>query len=280
MITERDYRILTVVTENKIKNRKLMRKQIMADRSNGQFSKVMNKLVNGSMLRAFRDSRVLGGKELVYEITDKGIEYLKQTNPNIVGTPRKSYAINHDLGLVSIREVMEQFPQVKDYCTETMLHCYQNYVENELYEPYTKTQSDAVLELRKIDQGEHVLGAIEHECSIKAPSRYHNLLFKYYTHKNIRFVFYIYTDEKIKNIICKVEKDLKPDGESKLFFAKYDDVINHNGILRFRSEREANFKRDCAWSGSGNFGEIIFGGPSLQVPEISENEASQKSANI
>lgn len=239
--TPRQQKILQLLFENKVMAREHIARQIFPERVPSIASESLKRLQQEILIQKTFDSSLQRKNCFFYQIFEDGIEAVKKFYPHeIIGNPKRSYAVNHDLGLTDLREKIERKESVERYYTENVLNFSREICEEQKFKSYIDIQSDAVLTVKNPE--ETLTGALEFEPTAKNFDRYRSKIFDYYTKKEIRFVLYVYTNDSTMRVIRQVEDEIKPDGKTKLYFSSFENVMNSAQVLTFHGRNKSQFE--------------------------------------
>ena len=223
VITERDRNLIHYLYENKVATQKQIRRDIL---------KIAQQNVSRRLVKLSREKLIVGNylkdqsdSTKIYSITSKAFNrYLKDLFDDIMQEQFLSSCPNHDLELVNIRNSLKKREDIKKYTTENILQS-----SDDFY--LIKHNPDAVLEVNV--QGDMFTFCLEYEASMKATSRYENLLRKYYFDKKIEAVFFIYKERKIFEKVVSLEKTIFSHRTPRFFHCSLEEVLSNEHKITF-----------------------------------------------
>lgn len=173
-------------------------------------------------------------RTVVYGITEKGIKaFAENYNFTIAKYNFKSDSVNHDLGLVLVRERLEKAKMVKRYFSESMLQNSSDFFEDEEFRKYSVLNSDAAIDV-EAKNGQFKL-AIEYEISSKQLSCYVKKLTDYYLLFDSVLVLYICGSASIEKLIRKADAEISGEKQSKVFTCLEENFHNSERHFAFES---------------------------------------------
>jgi hypothetical protein len=180
-------------------------------------------------------------RTVFYGITEKGIRnFCQQYHFEITNFDCKSDSVNHDLGLVLVRERLEQTKQVQQYLSESMLQNCNDLANSEKFREFSIINSDAALEINTSNRTFNI--ALEYEISDKQESRYSKKLTEYYFSPTIALVFYICKNNRVEKLIRAVDLEVGKKHRAKVFTCLEETFHSSVDFLPFCNRSDATFK--------------------------------------
>jgi hypothetical protein len=168
-----------------------------------------NRLVKGSC------NRSIANGERVLSLTERGFKGFVAD-----GTERRteltSDSVEHDLGLVDLRFCIRSLRKVICYHTENEMQTWRQHHDAEL-QRISKLNSDAVIAIH-YSSGK-LLIPIEYESTMKSPSRYKDIVRKYYGSSDVVIAAYFCKNQEILNRIKAQEMNFSEGNEAKIVYA-------------------------------------------------------------
>jgi hypothetical protein len=240
MLTKRDLEILQFTFEQRAVSCKQLAQRFFSNVSFQSAHARLEKLTTAKFLvksySLWRNTRTV-----VYGITEKGIKaFAENYYYQIAKYNYKSDSVNHDLGLVRVRERLEKAAMVKKYLSESMLQNCSDLSEVEEFREFSNANSDAAL---VIDTTRHQLQmAVEYEISSKQAARYITKLTDYYFSLNIDMVLYICGNASIEKLIRKADSEVRGEKGSKVFTCLEETFHKSEKHLPFISQENRILK--------------------------------------
>ena len=128
----------------------------------------------------------------------------------------RSDAVEHDLTLVDIRNLLLQSSRVLSYYSENQLQTWPSGIFCSEVSQLANLNSDGVITL-EIDN-ETLNIPVEYEASSKSSHRYEPLLKRYYSRDDVHAVLYLCENQGVLNKIAKIEEDTYPSEQPKFFY--------------------------------------------------------------
>jgi hypothetical protein len=240
VLTRRDLEILQFTFEQRAVSFKQLSKRFFSNVSFQTAHARLEKLTTTKFLvksySLWRNTRTV-----VYGITEKGIKsFAENYHFQIAKYNYKSDSVNHDLGLVLVRERLERTTMVKQYLSESMLQNCSDLSEEEEFLEFSNANSDAALD---IDTTRHQFQmAVEYEISSKQAARYITKLTDYYFCRNIDLVLYICGNASIEKLIRKADAEVRGERGSKVFTCLEETFHKSEKHLPFISQENRILK--------------------------------------
>jgi hypothetical protein len=215
VLTKRDLDILLFTFEQRAVSCKQLAKKFFP---NSSFQAAHMRLEKLSREKYLVKSYTLwrNTRTVVYGTTDKGINAFVKDYHFIIGKyDYKSDSVNHDLGLILVRERLEKLTMVKQYLSESMLQNCSELSEDPEFRDFTLANSDAALTI-ETQTGQFKM-AVEYEISSKQVARYIRKISEYYYSPDIEVVIYICGNASIEKLIHKADTEVREKKSSKVF---------------------------------------------------------------
>ena len=170
--------------------------------------------------------------KLAYQITQNAIGVIAKDFPyKIDKAVVKSDSIFHDMGLLDVVEAMKNLELVDTVVHENVLRSCSQLEDEEDTREFVWLRSDALIYLRGPNYLANV--ALEYDRIPKSMARYRNKFEHYYRKKKIHAVLFISKNETLLKKLMKVDHEASQGIKSKIYFARYDDVISMPKELTF-----------------------------------------------
>ena len=237
ILTDRDKKLLCLLFENKVMARRQIVHEVFPGLDSGNVSHRLSRILNSGYARDYMDKR-FSIRDTFYELSDQGNQFVRSIYPmEFTEKPTRSYTYGHDVGLVDLRQKIQNKKSLKKYVTENVLQFCLPISENELFKPFVDIMSDVVLQLEV--NGKIKTGALEFEPSEKNHARYRDKVLSYYVKEKIGFVIYVCTNETTIKTIQSIENEIKPEGNTKLYFSLLKNVLSSTDKLTFLNRSKA-----------------------------------------
>lgn len=239
-LSNRDFKILQYIFEQRAVSHFQIGKKFFENCHRSVAHERMSKLAKFGLLKksvTYTDY----GSLLYYSPTEKGLQYiLKNEFYNMTDINFKSDSINHDIGLVNIRERLLQSKMILEYLSECTLQNTSSLKESEDFRPFIEINSDATLVING-KNGKYFV-ALEYEISDKAESRYKKKILHYYMSFKIGVVLYVCKNPKIENLIRKVDSEIGAKYGEKIFTCLEKNCLDSNSELVFSNWTNATYR--------------------------------------
>jgi len=240
ILTERERLVLCLLLENKVMTRKQIVNAVFPKLDTGNVTHRLTRLLDLGYLADFQDRR-FDRKAILYELTHEGVLLAKSFYElEFDQTPSRSYAYEHDVGLVSLRELFQSKQSVQRYIPENILQCCPSARENDKFKSFSEMMSDAVVVIKIQDKFK--IGALEFEPTVKKIERYRDKVLNYYVKSDISFILYVCSNKTAIDAIQSIENEIKPDGGTKMYFALYGNVLASKDKLTFVGRNKSLFE--------------------------------------
>jgi hypothetical protein len=240
VLTLRDFEILQFVFEQRAVSFKQLAHRFFSIAS---FQAAHARLEKLTMTNYLEKSYTLWNdtRTVVYGITKKGVKAFGESySYQITGEKYKSDSVNHDLGLVALRERLEKVKMVANYFSENMLQNCSDLSGSEKYREFSIMNSDAALAIDTIKDQFQV--AVEYEISDKKKSRYVEKLVDYYFSPNIALVFYVCGNARIEKLIRATDLEIGGKHKAKVLTCLVENFHKSDGYLPFINRNNGIFK--------------------------------------
>lgn len=238
-LTTRDLEILQFVFEHRAVGHRQIASRFFKNNHRSVAHDRLTKLSKAGFLQ--KESTLhAGAQTLFYLITDKGMKaFGKQFKYEITSPSYKSDSINHDLGLVEVRNRLESLGMVVEYLSESVLQSCNGLIESEEFGAFSMLNSDAALVIETKEEKYQV--ALEYEVSDKMESRYVDKLTDYYLSPSVDAVFYICGNSKIEKLIRKIDGLVGEKYEGKVYTCLEENIQSHRDDLPFLNRKNTLF---------------------------------------
>lgn len=233
-IQQRDREILRytftfrVVTYNQVRHKFFISNKDSAARRR------IRKLCAVHLLRAFY---VFQGEKPVkcLSLTEKGWNVIARSWSFEIDHPYfQSESAEHDIRLAEIHSRIKNLSLYADFLSENLLQSSSFLKDKPEYRNLINIQADGAL-LLKDSSGRSYLYAVELEISRKTIERYQKKLAAYYRLGGIDGVIYICADQEIRNLITKVDREIRTSKESIVYLGDESSVLSSQGKMFFKN---------------------------------------------
>jgi hypothetical protein len=240
VLTSRDFEILQFVFEQRAVSCKQLAQRFFSIASFQAAHARLEKLITTNYLEKlytlWNDTRTVA-----YGITKKGVKAIgEKYHYQITGGNYRSDSINHDLGLVVLRERLEKLKMVDNYFSESMLKNCPDLSGSEKYREFSIANSDAALAIDTIKDQFQV--AVEYEISDKKKSRYVDKLVDYYFSPSVALVLYVCGNARIEKLIRAADSEIGGKHKAKVLTCLEANFHKSDGYLPFTNRNNAIFK--------------------------------------
>lgn len=240
VLSKRDLGVLQFIFEQRAVAFKQIEKRFFSDVSSQAAHRRLEQLSRENLLSKFY-TKWDNGRIVVYGITEKGINAFAKSYPyEVTGKSFKSDSINHDLGLVRVRERLEKTKSVVKYFSESMLQNCPVLANDDRLRAFSIANSDAALAIEAKCKKFQV--ALEYEASRKDLSRYSKKLTEYYFSKSVALVLYVCESREIENLIWLADKEVCQNQSVKVFTCREETFHSSTEFLSFCSRDNATLK--------------------------------------
>lgn len=240
ILTDREKQVLCLLLENKVMTRKQIVAEVFPALDKGNVTHRLNRILTEGLVRDYMDRR-FSKTDILYELTDDGLRLTKSIySMEFDQSPARTYAITHDVGLVTLRNLFQKKSMVKEYIPENVLQCAPFVREDQQIKPFAEMMSDAVLKIKFPNFLK--FAALEFEPTSKNLDRYRDKILNYYVKSRISLVLYVCDHEKTIEKIKSIESEIKPDGATKMYFALFENVLSSSDKLTFFGRNQAKIE--------------------------------------
>lgn len=236
IINERDRALFSYLYEVKVATCDQIMRDVFTNVSKTVFYRRAKKILHMGLIKR---AGVFDGDKYTttYSLSKMGLnKFILGKDDHFLIKRCLSEAVIHDLTLNDIRHLFLSKKNVSNYLTENVLNSHGSIVTDKMYDDYRRCGSDAFVELTINNQ--KIFAAIEYEHTLKYSNRYIDLFGKYYSAYGIDAIIYITSDKRILTNVQKVEKMMRDQAQSKVFFALMSDLKNNPDFLKFTSTKE------------------------------------------
>lgn len=239
-LTEREKLVLCLLLENKVMTRRQIVKQVFPDLDSGNITHRLRRMLDLGLVKDYQDRR-FDRDEILYELSGEGVAFAKSIySMDFDQSPARSYAYEHDVGLVNLRNLFLCRSSVRKYIPENVLQCCPIVRDSDSYKSFSEMMSDAVVVVQTPNKLR--AGAIEFEPTAKWIERYRDKVLNYYVKSDIGFVLYVCTSETTIQAIRTIENVIKPEGATKMYFALLEKVLASKDKMTFSGRNQALFE--------------------------------------
>jgi DNA-binding transcriptional ArsR family regulator len=245
-LTPRDLLLLQGLYDFTVLSFSQVRQKFFKDKSISTASNRLSKLEEGGIIKSFRVPKFYGsmdkpGVSVLFQITRNGIRELQKRNFTEVlrDQPIKlhGYSIEHDVLLNDVIDALElKFPGSKLIHGKLLTG---KEMASGLNSDALLTKPDGITKY-----------AIELELSLKAESRYREIVLKYRLAQSIAKVIYVIghpaIKEKLVNVLGGTPQTVggKPL-TGKFFFVGLDDLLNRTSIAKINNGNDILNREEC-----------------------------------
>ena len=182
-------------------------------------------------------NHILCGKKSVkcLGLTEKGWNYIKKDWPFEIDRPHfKSESPEHDFRLAEVHSRFEKLKLYAEFFSENLLQSSSVLKDSPEFRDLINIQADGVLVLKDQSARKYVY-AVELEVSKKTIDRYQKKLSAYYRIGSIDGVIYICANHEIRDLIAKVDREIRTDKNSILYLGDESSVLGSQGKMFFKN---------------------------------------------
>lgn len=239
MLQERDLEILKFAFKFRVVSYDQIRRKFFAASDGSAPRRRIVELCDVHLLKAdfvyFRKKPVK-----CVSLTEKGWERIGAAWPFTVDRPHfKSESPEHDLRLAELHSRFECLSLYDDFLSENLLQSSSALLDTPEYRDLVNLQADGALAL-KDENGRRYLYSVELEISKKTIERIQKKLSAYYRAGGIDGVIYVCAHHEIRDLIAKVDRDVRTDKASVVYLGDESAVLQSQGKMLFKNvERDA-----------------------------------------
>ncbi len=233
-IQHRDREILKHIFKFRVVTYQQIERKFFATNKDSAARRRIRKLCAVHLLQA---GFVFRGRKSVkcLSLTEKGWNYIVEGWPFKIDRPHfKSESQEHDFRLAEIHSSFEKLKLYVDFFSENMLQSSSVLKDSPEYRDLINIQADGALVL-KDQNGRRYVYAIELEISKKTIDRYQKKLSAYYRIGGIDGVIYVCAHHEIKDLIAKVDREIRTDKNSIVYLGDESSVLNSQGKMFFKN---------------------------------------------
>lgn len=168
-------------------------------------------------------------------LTDKGWSFIARSWPFEIDRPHfQSESAEHDVRLAEVHSRLEKLNLYADFLSENVLQSSSVLKDKLEFRDLINIQADGALVL-KDPGGRRYLYAVELEVSRKTIERYQKKLSAYYRIGGIDGVIYICAGQELKDLIAKVDREIRTGKESIVYLGDESGVLNSQGKMFFKN---------------------------------------------
>lgn len=239
-LSDRDLKILQYVFEQRAVAHFQIERKFFANFHRSVCHERMSKLVKFGLLQK-AVTHTDKGWILYYGSTEKGLKYVVTNSSRDITDPDfKSDSVNHDIGLVDVRERLSKSKLLAEYLSESVLQSCKSLRESEDFRSFVNINSDAALVIN--GKNSRYTVALEYEISDKAESRYSKKILEYHLASRVEVVLYVCRNAKIENLIRKVDSDISANYKEKVFTCLEENFHNSTTELAFSNRSNAIYR--------------------------------------
>ena len=233
VVSERDFRLMISLFENKIISRDQINTEFFHGVSVHTVNRRLRKLVGLGLIT--RVPVIVGGRVICgYCLCKRGFTKIKPMLPYKVKTKAiLSECPLHDIALNDIRKAFEDKAAVQSYYTENVMQTCTGFKSDRQLRPFVELNCDAMAE---VDTKVGLLNlAIEFDTTHKSKSRYADKVNAYYGRRGIDGVLYVCASRHIFNRLLKIDKEVADSHrrKPKVYLAMLGDVIGKRDVMEF-----------------------------------------------
>ena len=234
MVQNRDREILKYAFTFRVVAYEQIRRKFFATNHPSAARKRISELCDVHLLKAdfvHMDKRPLK----CVSLTEKGWSHIAETWPFVIDRPYfKSESPEHDLRLAEVHSRFEKLSIFSDFLSENLLQSSSSLKDEVELRDLINIQADGALRLT--DSGDRrYLYAIELEVSKKTIDRYQKKLSAYYRAGGIDGVIYVCANHEIRDLIAKVDREVRTDMNSVVYLGDETSVLKSQGKMFFKN---------------------------------------------
>ena len=238
-ITKRDRSLFLYLYENKIASGKQIKRDIFNNIHLTVVQRRLRRLKSHGFLKEMAFVRKTTPFK-AWSITSKAFN--THVSHELEQIERRQLGSNspfHDMDLVEIRHAFFGKERVKEYLTENVIQSGSSLHGDEI-ERLKEHFPDALVKMR-IGKKDYWF-CLEYEASLKSSSRCEEFLRKYYFHKNVAAVLFIYEEENIYKKILSLEKKLFSKMTPKIYYCSFEKIQSNKDQLEFENSKKTTLK--------------------------------------
>ena len=236
-VQERDIKLLKFVFACRVASYQQIVQRCFVEKNRMNAYRRVRKLCGAGLLKSAFVVR--GNQEKKYvSVTEKAWPLIRDDWPFDVDSPHfKSESPNHDLRLNEILFKLEKLKTFRSFYPENLLQSSTVLAGEGNLCDLAKLQADGALLLNGPDGRTYTYG-IEFEISKKTPERYREKLGAYYLARGIDGVIYVCSEREIVNSLNLIDRELRKEGVSILFFGMEKEVLHSAEKINFQNAKE------------------------------------------
>jgi hypothetical protein len=235
-LQQRDFQVLKHVFRFRVATYSQLRTRFFRDNFKTTFYDRIRRLCREGYLRP-SSYTVDANYHKYLELSEKAWPQIESKWPFEIERPHfKSESPEHDIRFAEVMSKLEGLKVFHSSVTENLLQSSMSLTAEPHFSELANLQADGALLLKNPDGRPYVYG-LEFELSKKAPERYHEKLMAYYHASAIDGVIYICSEQQIANSLVKIDRELRKDKDSSLYFALESDVLNSTGKIFFTNAK-------------------------------------------
>ncbi|MCY4644086.1 MAG: hypothetical protein OXB88_05655 [Bacteriovoracales bacterium] len=239
VLTERDFKILHFLFENRSVERVDIENQFFGDRQKRNVTRRLKKLRDAKLIEMDKGIDFKSG--YYYFLSLKGLKKIYPHGKALRGLKLKSADPGHDLTLLKIRNALEGLGIIHEYYSENMLML--DIIRDQVRHIFRYDDGfipDALFLTQTKDR--EIYNAVELELNRKSISRYRDKIQRYYFNDKISYVLFISPSKSIKKIVMEEEKRLYSDKNSKFYYGNLKAFIQEKGPIVLESYDGVKFE--------------------------------------
>ena len=234
VVQHRDREILKYAFVFRVVTYDQVRRRFFAANKDSAARRRIRRLCAVHLLRAFfvqRDKKPVK----CLGLTEKGWSVIARSWSFEIDRPHfQSESAEHDIRLAEIHSRFEKLNLYANFLSENVLQSSSALKDKAEYRDLINIQADGALVL-KDPSGRRYLYAVELEVSRKTIERYEKKLTAYYRVGGIDGVIYVCADQEIKDLIAKVDRDIRTTKDSIVYLGDESSVMNSQDKMFFKN---------------------------------------------
>jgi hypothetical protein len=234
VIQQRDREILKYVFTFRVVTYDQVRRKFFSENKDSAARKRIREL---RAVKLLRSSYIEYNQKAVkcISLTEKGWGLIARSWPFEIDRPYlKSESPGHDFRLAEVHLCFEKLKLYEDFLSENLLQSSSVLKEKLELRGLINIQADGALIL-KDNSGRRYLYAVEFEASRKTIERYQKKLSSYYQVGGIDGVIYICADQGLKDLIVKVDREIRTGSDSIVYLGEESRVLSSQGKMFFKN---------------------------------------------
>ncbi|MCI5072643.1 hypothetical protein MRY82_06875 [bacterium] len=236
LINARDIQIFEYLFEHRVALLEHIAQNIFTNIAYQTVVNRLNKLSHYSWLDK-KPINHYGQYKNVYSISKKAFaHYIDSEWYDFSYTQLKSDSILHDLKLIEVKQKLCSLNTVVQIESENHLHKKSIHDPSKVRSGFSRLRSDAAIHFN-FGTGKIQTVPLELELSQKSKKQCHKKILDYYTLTSYPLILYIHSSPAIRNQMELSETKVTTNQNSRLYFCTLDNVLSHNGTVKFKNQK-------------------------------------------